>query len=32
VFDRVWQITYDAEGKAAFIDLPQRLLPGDEDR
>jgi hypothetical protein len=32
VFDRVWQITYDAQGKAAYTDLPQRLLPGDSDR
>ena len=29
VFDRVWQITYDATGKATFADRPQRLLPGD---
>jgi hypothetical protein len=29
VFDRVWQITYDDDGKATFRDLPQRLLPGD---
>jgi hypothetical protein len=31
VFDRIWQITYDAEGKAVYTDLPQRLLPGDSD-
>jgi hypothetical protein len=32
VFDRVWQISYDDQGEAAFTDLPQRLLPGDSDR
>ncbi len=31
-FDRVWQITYDARGRAAFQDLPQRLLPGDSTK
>jgi len=29
VYDRVWRITYDASGKAEFVDLPQRLMPGD---
>ena len=29
VFDRVWRITYDDAGKAEFVDLPQRLMPGD---
>ena len=29
VFDRVWQITYDAQRNAKFQDLPQQLLPGD---
>ncbi len=28
-FDRVWQITYDNQGKATFVNRPQRLLPGD---
>lgn len=29
VFDRVWQITYDAAGNATLVDLPQTLLYGD---
>ena len=29
IFDRVWQITYDAQGNAKFQDFPQQLLPGD---
>ena len=29
VFDRVWQITFDGQGEAAFTDRPQRLLFGD---
>ncbi|MEI6235201.1 MAG: histidine phosphatase family protein [Planctomycetota bacterium] len=29
VFDRVWQITFDASGKAVFANLPQHVLPGD---
>ncbi len=29
VYDRVWQITYDEQGKVTFLDLPQRLMPGD---
>jgi broad specificity phosphatase PhoE len=29
VYDRVWKITYDDAGKAEFVDLPQRLMPGD---
>jgi hypothetical protein len=32
VFDRVWQITYDARGTATFVDRPQRLLPGDAEK
>jgi hypothetical protein len=32
VFDRVWQIVYDEQGKATFRDRPQQLLPGDSDR
>jgi hypothetical protein len=32
VFDRVWQINYDDQGNAAFLDRPQRLLPGDSDK
>jgi hypothetical protein len=31
VFDRVWRIDYDAEGKARFRNLPQRLLAGDSE-
>jgi hypothetical protein len=31
-FDRVWQITYDDQGNAAFVNLPQRLLPGDAEK
>ncbi|WP_439632202.1 histidine phosphatase family protein [Gemmata sp.] len=29
VFDRVWEITYAADGTATFADRPQRLMPGD---
>ena len=29
VYDRVWKVTYDAQGIATLADLPQRLLPGD---
>ena len=29
VFDRVWQIDFDKEGKPTFRDRPQRLLPKD---
>jgi hypothetical protein len=32
VFDRVWQISYDDQGKAGFVDRPQRLLPGDAEK
>ena len=32
VFDRVWRIDYDNEGKATFRDLPQRLLPKDSEK
>ena len=31
VFDRVWEITYDA-GVAAWKDLPQNALPGDSQK
>jgi len=29
VFDRIWQIKYDNEGRTIFADLPQQLLPAD---
>jgi hypothetical protein len=29
VFDRVWEITYAADGTPTFADRPQRLMPGD---
>ena len=29
VFDRVWQLSFVADGSVAFVDLPQKLLPGD---
>jgi hypothetical protein len=32
VFDRVWQITFDDEGNATFVDRPQRLMPGDAEK
>ncbi len=32
VFDRVWQISYDEQGHATFLDRPQRLLPGDSEK
>lgn len=32
VFDRVWQLTYDEQGKATFENRPQQLLPGDSDK
>jgi hypothetical protein len=32
VFDRVWQITYEMNGKTAFQDLPQHLLKSDSDK
>ncbi len=32
VFDRVWQITYNDQGDATFVDRPQRLLPGDAEK
>lgn len=31
VFDRVWEITFH-DGKADFLDLPQKALPGDSDK
>jgi broad specificity phosphatase PhoE len=31
-FDRVWQIDYDAKGKATFRDLPQRLRKADAEK
>jgi hypothetical protein len=32
VFDRVWQISYDGQGAATFVDRPQNLLPGDSEK
>lgn len=32
VFDRVWQITYDATGKATFSDLPEHVLASDSSK
>jgi hypothetical protein len=32
VFDRVWQITYDSQGKVTFLDRPQHLLPKDSEK
>lgn len=32
VFDRVWSIHYDAQGKTTFENLPQHLLPGDSEK
>lgn len=32
VFDRVWEITYDERGQAAFQDRPQQLMSGDSSR
>ena len=32
VFDRVWQISYDGQGAATFVDRPQRLMPGDSEK
>ncbi len=32
VFDRVWQINYNDEGKTTFLDRPQRLLQGDSEK
>jgi broad specificity phosphatase PhoE len=32
VFDRVWVLTWDANGKVTFKDLPQQLLPGDSQK
>ncbi|HYV98275.1 MAG TPA: phosphoglycerate mutase family protein [Gemmatimonadaceae bacterium] len=29
IFDRVWEISYTASGKARFSDLPQALFPKD---
>ena len=31
VFDRVWEITFE-NGKATFLDLPEKALPGDSDK
>ena len=31
VFDRVWEITYD-NGKATFVDLPQKAMAGDAEK
>ncbi|OWK35028.1 histidine phosphatase family protein [Fimbriiglobus ruber] len=32
VFDRVWQIRYDAKGNGKLTDLPQHLMPDDSDK
>jgi hypothetical protein len=32
VFDRVWQINYDNEGRATFHDRPQRLFSKDSEK
>ena len=32
VFDRVWEITFDNDGKATLKDRPQRLMPGDAEK
>lgn len=31
-FDRVWEITFDQSGKAAFRDRAQALMPGDKPK
>jgi broad specificity phosphatase PhoE len=31
VFDRVWEITYD-NGKATFVDMPQKAMAGDAEK
>jgi hypothetical protein len=32
VFDRIWQITFDNQGKAAYVDRPQSLLFKDDEK
>jgi hypothetical protein len=32
VFDRVWQFTYEMDGKATLRDRTQHLMPGDAER
>jgi hypothetical protein len=32
VYDRVWQVSFDESGQAAFADLPQRLLFDDRPK
>jgi hypothetical protein len=32
VFDRVWELTYNKNGKVTFRDLPQRLLSSDSEK
>lgn len=32
VFDRVWEIDFDAQSKETFQDLPQQLLPNDSQK
>ena len=32
VFDRVWQINYNEQGEATFLDRPQQLMPGDSQK
>jgi hypothetical protein len=31
-FDRVWDLTFDAEGKVTFRNRPMRLMPGDKEK
>ena len=31
-YDRIWEITFDRSGKAAFRDRPQGLMPGDKSK
>jgi hypothetical protein len=32
VFDRVWDLTFDEQGKVTFRDRPMQLMPGDAKR
>ncbi|MBM3993320.1 MAG: hypothetical protein FJ303_04070 [Planctomycetes bacterium] len=32
MFDRVWILTFEPDGSAAFVNLPQRLLFGDSKK
>jgi hypothetical protein len=31
-YDRLWLVTYDSKGKGSLVDLPQKLLPGDDTK